>query len=349
MNKHTDPKQDQANAAGGAQKSAYPLDRYTVAPKQNDGDGEKSPYYKSQAPSISMPKGGGALKGIDEKFTVNAVNGTASVQVPLPLTPGRGGFTPGWSLDYNSGGGNSEFGLGWSLSLPSIQRKTDKKLPRYDDAGESDVFLLAGAEDLLPKVDYDGSSLWIPDRDDDLVAGGNHFTVRRYRPRIEGLFARIEHISKHGSGGSWWKVTTKENIVTFYGLTAEARIADPEDANRIFKWLPQVSYDNKGNVQQYFYTAEDLTGVALHAHENNRINGNAPFANTYLKRVKYCNLTPYFVDAADTLDISAVLPATTTDFLGTTGSRRSVFRLSRRFRDPHLSPVHEGADVPLLR
>lgn len=310
MNKHADPKQDQSKAAGGGtQQSAYPLDRYAVAPKSEGGDGEKSPYYKSSAPTISLPKGGGALKGIDEKFTVNAVNGTASMQVPLPLTPGRSGFTPGLSIDYNSGAGNSEFGLGWGLSLPAIQRKTDKRLPQYDDANDSDVFLLAGAEDLVPKLDYNSStSQWEPDLDNDAVAGGNHFTIKRYRPRIEGLFARIEHISKHGGTGSWWKVTTKDNTVTFYGLTAEARLSDPEDGNRIFKWLPQVSYDNKGNVTQYYYFAEDLTGVALYAHENNRINGLAPFSNVYLKRVKYCIRTPYFVDADHFYDISSVLP-----------------------------------------
>lgn len=310
MSKHADPKQDQSNAAGGgAQQSAYPLDRYTVAPKSGEGDGEKSPYYKSSAPTISLPKGGGALKGIDEKFTVNAVNGTASMQVPFPLTPGRSGFTPGLSIDYNSGAGNSEFGLGWGLSLPAIQRKTDKRLPQYDDANDSDVFLLAGAEDLVPKLDFNSTtSQWELDSDDDVVAGSDHYTIKRYRPRIEGLFARIEHISKHGGTGSWWKVTTKDNIVTFYGLTAEARLSDPEDDRRIFKWLPQISYDNKGNVIQYDYFVEDLTGVSLYAHENNRINGLAPFTNVYLKRIKYCVRTPYLVDADHTYDISSVLP-----------------------------------------
>jgi hypothetical protein len=30
--------------------------------------------------------------------------------------------------------------------MPSVTRKTDKGLPRYDDARESDQFILAGAE-----------------------------------------------------------------------------------------------------------------------------------------------------------------------------------------------------------
>ena len=32
----------------------------------------------------------------------------------------------------------------------SITRKTDKGLPGYEDADESDVFILSGAEDLVP-------------------------------------------------------------------------------------------------------------------------------------------------------------------------------------------------------
>lgn len=37
-----------------------------------------------EIPRISLPQGGGALKGIDEKFEVNAANGTASFSIPLP-------------------------------------------------------------------------------------------------------------------------------------------------------------------------------------------------------------------------------------------------------------------------
>lgn len=44
-------------------------------------------------PKIELPKGGGAIKSIDEKFQVNAVNGTASLSVPLPPSPGRWEYT----------------------------------------------------------------------------------------------------------------------------------------------------------------------------------------------------------------------------------------------------------------
>src|SRR5215203_469527 len=86
-------------------------------------------------PSISLPKGGGAVRGMGEKFAANPVSGTGSMTVPIPTSPGRSGFTPQLSLSYDSGLGNGPFGFGWSLSLPSITRKTDKGLPTYDDTG----------------------------------------------------------------------------------------------------------------------------------------------------------------------------------------------------------------------
>src|SRR5439155_22155004 len=102
------------------------------------------------APSISLPKGGGAIRGIGEKFAANPVTGTGSITVPIATSRGRSGFGPQLSLSYDSGAGNGPFGFGWNLSLPSIMRKTDKGLPQYHDGEESDVYILSGAEDLVP-------------------------------------------------------------------------------------------------------------------------------------------------------------------------------------------------------
>jgi hypothetical protein len=110
---------------------------------------------------LSLPKGGGALKGIGEKFAANPVAGTGSMSVPIATSPGRSGFGPQLSLSYDSGTGNGPFGMGWHLSLPTITRKTDKGLPRYRDAEESDVFILSGAEDLVPVLVQDPAGNWV--------------------------------------------------------------------------------------------------------------------------------------------------------------------------------------------
>src|SRR6058998_3094640 len=91
-------------------------------PGAKEGAAERATF---QAPSISLPKGGGALRGMGEKFTANPVTGTGSLTVPVPVSPGRAGFGPQLSLSYDSGSGNGPFGFGWSLSLPDVTRKTD--------------------------------------------------------------------------------------------------------------------------------------------------------------------------------------------------------------------------------
>src|SRR3954447_22237022 len=67
-------------------------------------------------PGVSLPKGGGAIRGIDEKFAVNRATGTASLSIPIATSAGRAGFGPSLALEYDSGAGNGPFGLGWSLA-----------------------------------------------------------------------------------------------------------------------------------------------------------------------------------------------------------------------------------------
>ena len=49
-----------------------------------------------------------------------------------------------------------------------------------------------------------------------------------YRPRIEGLFARIERWTSE-DGDVHWRSISKDNILTVYGRDDESRIFDPED------------------------------------------------------------------------------------------------------------------------
>ena len=100
-------------------------------------------------PAVSLPKGGGAIRGIGEKFSANPLTGTASLTVPIGMPAGRSESGPQLSLRYDSGAGNGPFGFGWSLPLPSITRKTDRGLPRYCDAQDSDTFIYSGSEDLV--------------------------------------------------------------------------------------------------------------------------------------------------------------------------------------------------------
>src|SRR4029453_18300689 len=247
--------------------------------------------------AIAPPKGGGAIRGMGEKFAANPVTGTGSMTVPIATSPGRSGFGPQLSLSYDSGAGNGPYGFGWSLSLPTIIRKTEKGLPKYEDADESDVFILSGAEDLVPVFKTDPATGEFINKD----ANGNFaydefprdgYLVRRYRPRIEGLFARIEHWTRQSDGDVHWRSISKDNITTWYGKTEESRIANPEDTSQIFSWLICQSYDDKGNAIVYKYRGENSDGIDLaQVHEKNRTSLDRS-ANRYPKRILYGNRTP---------------------------------------------------------
>ncbi len=249
-----------------------------------------TPSNAINIPQISLPNGGGALKGIDEKFKVNSANGTSAFSIPLPITPGRAGFSPRLSLNYNSGSGNGPFGLGWSVDLISIKRKTDKNIPRYRSGIDEDTFMLSGAEDLVPYLVNDGEE-WEEFQYSNLVE--DVYTVKRYRPRIEGDFTKIEKISSERHG-VYWRTISADNITTFYGRNPEGQISNPEDESQIFEWLPELSYDDKGNWIRYRYKKEDLINVPNVVFEKNRIEDIAKPTNTYLKKIEYGNKTAYF-------------------------------------------------------
>jgi RHS repeat-associated protein len=240
-------------------------------------------------PAVSLPKGGGAIRSIGEKFSVNPSTGTASISVPLVATPGRSGFGPQLQLSYDSGAGNGPFGFGWSLSLPAVTRKTDKGLPRYGAGGSSDVFLLSGAEDLVPILDGNDKAVSF-----DRTLNRVDYSVELYRPRIEGLYARIEKwTEKHGDRLSHWRTITRENVTTLFGLDDLSRIADPKKPGHIFAYLIRRSFDDKGNAIEYTYVAEDDRTVdKTAAHEINRDEA-ARTTQRYVKSISYANDTPY--------------------------------------------------------
>ncbi len=239
-----------------------------------------------RAPTLSLPKGGGAIRGIGEKFTANPVTGTGSMTVPIATSPGRSGFGPQLSISYDSGTGNGPFGFGWNLTLPAITRKTDKGLPQYRDAEESDVYLLSGAEDLVPALKQENPDKWVRNEFE-----RDGYKVTRYRPRIEGLFAQIERWTNLETGEIHWRSITRENVTTLYGMDNSSRIFDPNDPDkehpkRIFSWLICESCDDKGNAIVYEYAEENDDNVDhTQANERNRLR----IANRYLKRIRYGN------------------------------------------------------------
>lgn len=247
-------------------------------------------------PSLTLPKGGGAIRGIDAKFATNPVTGSASFTVPITVSPGRGGFGPSLTLAYDSGNGNSTYGLGWIVDTPRVARKTSKGLPRYIDpiteAPDSDIFELSGAEDLVPVLNSSGTA---PEID---TATDPQFVIRRYRPRVDGLYARIERWTTTDGTDTHWRSLSRDNILTIYGDDTDSRIAAPD--GRVFSWLISQTRDDRGNAVIYSYRRDDTEGVDIGAaHQSSRgpLDDKRRTINRYLKRVRYGNRVP-LLDAA---------------------------------------------------
>lgn len=236
--------------------------------------------FEHLTPSINLPKGGGAIRGIGEKFAANPVTGTGNVSIPILVSPGRGGSGPALALNYDSGAGNGLFGIGWLLAPNAITRKTDKGIPQYRDEEESDVYLLDGVEDLVPVRNDDGS-VWNEVRDG--------YRIRRYRPRIDGAFARIERCTRLSDGDTYWQVTSAANVTSIYGQSMDSRIADANDTQHMFTWLLCSTVDDKGNGSVFEYVAEDSRNVDVSQHNERNRTPQTRSVHRYLKRIKYGN------------------------------------------------------------
>lgn len=246
---------------------------------------------KSAAHAIALPEGGGAVQGIGEKFQANPFTGTANFSVPIYTSTGRSDFGPKLELQYSSGNGNGIFGHGWGFSFPKISRKTAKGIPSYKD--DQDVFLLSGAEDLVPILNNRSR------KTQKRSLNGKTYDIYYYRPRVEGLFARIEFwrdtTIDQRSSKSFWRIITKENVTSIYGCNPSSQLKHPEK-KQVFEWMLELTYDAKGNYILYA-CKEDKAGDVetgspyIPAFEAHRTFDEKVF-QVYLQSIRYGNIAP---------------------------------------------------------
>ncbi|UCH87895.1 MAG: hypothetical protein JSV49_06395 [Thermoplasmata archaeon] len=111
------------------------------------------------------------------------------------------------------------------------------------------------------------------------------------------------HPQHYYQSNSYWRSITKDNITSIYGKSETAKIADPQNKQHIFSWLLEETFDTKGNIIVYEYQADDVytneqyneRGVPV--YERHRVDGTTHATNTYIKRIKYGNHTPFQKDA----------------------------------------------------
>ncbi len=176
---------------------------------------------------LNVPKGPGTVTGLGESFQVLMSTGTSSTGFSVGVPPGRNGLTPQVSIDYNSGYGNADVGLGWRLSSLYLKRQTDDGLPNYYDAwqGNANVSWADGI------VDQDGS---------ELVYLGENF----FRSEFESSFTEYKKLN------SGWQARLPNGSMIYFGITSNSRV---EDGDRIYQWLIDSVVDVQGNIIKYSY------------------------------------------------------------------------------------------------
>ena len=177
--------------------------------------------------TISLPKGPGAIEGLGESFQPSLNTGTAKYGFALKLPPATGAQTPTVHLGYEGGGANGPLGFGWTLSVPFVQRRTDRGIPTYgENVGfvRSDTFINETKEELVPQT--------------------NGF----YFCKNEEAFIRYRQVNDH------WEGVLPEGTVMQFGLTSQGRIDDGQ-TNHVFAWLLERETDTHGNTIVYSYAS----------------------------------------------------------------------------------------------
>ena len=177
--------------------------------------------------ALSLPKGGGAVKGIGETFQANLFSGTADYSIPIALSPARGGLRATALTRLQLG--KRQRGLRARLAAGDAARHAQDRegvaaLRRWrclrPDRGGGPGSIRHQGRRPRQRSSHVGAGGTDAGRDD--------HSVFRYRPRTEGLFARIERWVHTTTGETHWRTITKDNVTTVFGDTAATRVCRPE-------------------------------------------------------------------------------------------------------------------------
>jgi len=192
---------------------------------------------------VSLPEGPGSLEGVGENISVSGNMGQMSYTVPIQLPKGFPGMAPSLALRYSSGAGADIVGIGWSMSIPYIERTTYRGVPRYDDI---DRFSAGGGTQLTR----------IPDTN-----------PPQYRARFEGGFVRYIWMEAGDGSEGYWTAEYPDGRVGYFGADSEgtlvgsARISGEAGT---FRYNLTEMRDPFDHVTRYQYISSD--GVTYISH-----------------------------------------------------------------------------------
>ncbi len=201
------------------------------------------------------------LKAADPSANVDMIEapggnnqGSARLSFPIRLPRARGGYQPTLALTYDSTRGNGWLGVGWDLSISSIEIDTRFGVPRYTG---DERYLLDGQQLVPLPSPLDGATC--------AQDGG----TREYVLRSERDFKRILRCGADPTSYHW-EVTDKSGNLFVYGAAgatlASYLIGQNDAANNpipagIGKWMLQRVIDRNGNGTEIVWTEDEKSSA----------------------------------------------------------------------------------------
>ncbi|NOZ87439.1 MAG: hypothetical protein GXP49_14440 [Deltaproteobacteria bacterium] len=182
---------------------------------------------------VSLPEGPGSLEGVGENVEIDPNMGTMRYSVNIKVPEGYPGMTPGLVLSYSSGNGGSVVGMGWSMTMPYIERMTSRGLPEYD---LDDEFAVNGGEQLV------------------LIPGADPPV---YRARFEKGFVRYTWKGAGDGKEGYWTAEYPDGRIGYFGaeedgtLVQDARVSG---AGGTFRYHLVEMVDRFGHKIRYDYS-----------------------------------------------------------------------------------------------
>ncbi len=204
------------------------------------------------APSEAGPAGVATLAAA----SVDPQTGVFHASIPFELPTARGAIQPTLSLNYSSVGGVGEGGLGWSLSLPSIERHNPSGLPRplndpaaYSPINPADQDRFTwGGQPLVPICEIGGACPLLPAEQlpSWAVAGWHYYRLETEDGSLARFFWSPEHLRwvvQFGNGEAAEYGAPGDNISDISGTDYVSLYVGADQKNVPVRWNLIRRYD----------------------------------------------------------------------------------------------------------
>ena len=215
--------------------------------------------------------------------TVDLATGATTSSFPFRLPAARGQAQPSLSLVYSSSSGVGLAGVGWTLDLPSIERRGSSGMPRFDD----DVL---GADSFSDKYVFGGEPL-VPictlDSGGQCPGGAStngdfpHLQQGEQVPGELGGWTYFRTEIDDGMrfflapGRRTWRVQTKQGVTLLFGDPGDAVVggaapvetmheplASAQPASPVYRWNLSRQIDSSGNTVYYVWARFEVDATA---------------------------------------------------------------------------------------